>query len=91
MPIQKDLQGNDTEVKKETVKKLTTKYSADIFTVTVSETGQNQLDKLHEEKDISGIRRWIAKNMKVKDAKLLRIGSEGEQFQDDLEKFLKVL
>lgn len=90
-PAQKDLEGNNTEVKKETVKKLTTKYSAEIFTVTVSESGQNQLDKIHEEKDTTGLRRWVAKNMKVKDAKLLRIGSEGDQFQDDLEKLVKVL
>lgn len=91
MTAQKDLEGNDTKVKKETVKKLTTKYSADIFTVAVSETGQNQLDKLHEEKDTAGIRRWVAKNMKVKDPKLLRIDNEGEQFQEDLEKLVKVI
>ncbi len=91
MPTQKDLQGNDTEVKKETVKKLTTKYSAEIFTVTVSEAGQNQLDKLHEEKDNMGLRRWVTKNMKVKDPKLLRHGEEGAQFQDDLERLCKAL
>jgi len=91
MAGQKDLEGNDTEVKKETVKKLTTKYSAEIFTVTVSEAGQNQLDKLHEEADTMGLRRWVAKNMKLRDQKLLRTGSEGEAFQADLEKFTKVL
>lgn len=89
--VQTDLQGNNTEVKKETVKKLTTKYSADIFTVTVSESGQNQLDKIHEEKDTTGLRRWVAKNMKLRDPKLMRTGSEGEAFQDDLEKLVKVL
>jgi hypothetical protein len=91
MPTQKDLQGNDTEVTKETVKKLTTKYLAEIFTVTVSESGQNQLDKLHEEKDDAGLRRWAAKNMKLRDPNLLRTGSEGEQFQADLEKLCKAL
>lgn len=91
MTTQKDLQGNDTEVKKETVKKLTTKYIAEVFTVTVSESGQNQLDKLHEEKDVAGLRRWVAKNMKVKDAKLLRTEEEGKQFQDDLERLVNVL
>ncbi len=91
MPTQKDLQGNDTEVKKETVKKLTIKYLAEIFTVTVSEAGQNQLDKIHEEKDIVGLRRWVTKNMKLKDPKLLLSGSEGTQFQDDLERLVKVL
>ncbi len=91
MSEQKDLEGNDTNVKKETVKKIVTKYAADIFTVTVSETGQNQIDKLHEKKDNAGLRRWVAKNMKVKDPKLLMIDNEGEQFQEDLEKMLKVL
>jgi len=91
MKQQKDLEGNNQEIKKETVNKQTTKYLADIFTVAVSETGQNQLDKLHEEADTMGIRRWIAKNMKVRDPKLLRTGEEGEQFQTDLEKLCKVL
>lgn len=91
MAAQKDLQGNDTEVKKETVKKLTTKYSAEIFTVTVSETGQSQLDKLHEEADTMGLRRWVAKNMKLRDPTALRNGEEGQAYLDDLNKFCKVL
>jgi hypothetical protein len=91
MAAQKDLEGNNTEVKKEIVKRSTTKYLADIFTVTVSESGETQLDKLHEEADIMGIRRWVAKNMKLREPKALRTGSEGEQFQVDLEKLCKVL
>ncbi|MFH1769862.1 MAG: hypothetical protein ABH833_04340 [Parcubacteria group bacterium] len=91
MNKQKDLEGNETDVQKETVKKLTTKYVADYFIISVSETGQDQIDKLNEEKDITGKRRWIAKNMKVKDPKLLRSESEGEQFQNDLDKLIKVL
>jgi len=91
MSSQKDLEGNTQEVKKETVKKLTTKYSAEIFTVTVSEAGQNQLDKLHEEADVMGLRRWVAKNMKLRHPTLLRAGSEGTAFQNDLEKLCKAL
>ena len=91
MNKQKDLEGNETNVEKETTTKLVTKYIADIFTVSVTETGRDQLDKLNEEKDITGKRRWISKNMKVKDPKLLMIDNEGEQFQEDLEKLVKVL
>ncbi len=91
MNKQKDLEGNETEVKKETVKKLTTKYTADVFTVSVSEAGQDQLDKLNEEGDITGKRRWVVKNMKVRDPKLLSTGEEGIAFQADLEKLLKAL
>ncbi len=87
-----DLEGNDKEeVRKEIVKKSTTKYLAAVFTVSVSEAGQDQLDKLHEEADTAGLRRWIAKNMKVRDPKLLRTGEEGQAFQSDLEKLMKVL
>lgn len=91
MNVQKDLEGKETEVQKEIVKRLTTKYAADFFSISVTEPGQDQLDKLNEEKDITGKRRWVAKNMKVKDPKLLQIGNEGEQFQKDLEKLVKVI
>ncbi len=91
MNKQKDLEGNESEVKKETVKKLTTKYTADVFTVSVTEAGQDQLDKLNEEQDITGKRRWLVKNMKVRDPKLLSTGEEGEAFQADLEKLIKAL
>ena len=91
MGKQKDLEGNETEVKKETVKKLTTKYIADIFTISVTEAGQDQLDKLNEEKDEMGKRRWVVKNMKVRDPKELRSGEEGAIFQSDLEKLVKAL
>ncbi len=91
MNKQKDLEGNESEVKKESIKKLTTKYTADVFTVSVSEAGQDQLDKLNEERDEMGKRRWVAKNMKVRDPKELRSGEEGAAFQADLEKLLKAL
>ncbi len=91
MNKQKNLEGNETEVKKETINKLTSKYIADVFTVSVTEAGQDQLDKLNEEVDTTGKRRWIVKNMKVRDPKLLRTGEEGATFQSDLEKLLNTL
>ncbi len=91
MNKQKDLEGNDSEVRKETVNKLTTKYITDVFTVSVTEAGQDQIDKLNDEKDIIGKRRWLVKNMKVRDPKLLSTGEEGEAFQADLEKLLNAL
>ena len=91
MDKQKDLEGNETGVTKETVKRLTVKYTADAFTVSVTETGEGQLDKLHEGADIAGIRRWVVRNMKVRDPKLLRSGEEGAVFQSDLEKLVEEL
>lgn len=91
MENQIDLEGNKTEVKKELIKKTTTKYTADVFSVSVSEAGKDQLDKLHEEADTSGIRRWVAKNMKLRDPKPLINGSEGEAFQADLDKLVNAL
>jgi len=91
MGKQKDLEGNEAEVKKETVKKLTTKYIADVFNVSVTEAGQDQLDKLTEESDVMGKRRWIVKNMKLRDPKELISGEEGAIFQSDLEKLVKAL
>jgi len=88
---QKDLEGNDKEVKKEIVKKQTVKYTADVFMISVSESGQDQLDKINEEADMIAKRRWIIKNVKVKNVDLLRNGEEGQQFQGDLEKLLKAL
>jgi len=91
MDKQKDLEGNEAGVKKEVVRKLTTKYTADVFAVSVTETGQDQLDKLHEEADVDGLRRWTAKNMKVKNMAAFRAGEEGAAFQGDLEKLVKEL
>lgn len=78
-------------VEKEVIKKSTVKYIADAFYMSISESGQDQIDKLNEEKDQTGKRRWVAKNMRVKDIKLIRSESEGEQFQADLEKLIVVI
>ena len=91
MKEQVDLEGNKTDVEKETVTKQIKTFTASFFYIDVSETGQDQIDKLNEEKDIVGKRRWIANKMRVKDPKLLRAEHEGEQFQEDLEKLTKVI
>lgn len=91
MESQLDLEGNETGVKKELVKKTTTKYTADVFTISVSEAGQDQLDRLHEEANIDGIRRWTAFHMKVINRDLLPLNEEGKAFQSDLDKFCEVL
>lgn len=91
MKSQVDLEGNKSGVKKELVKKTTAKYTADVFAVSVSEAGQDQLDRLHEEADTNGIRRWVAYHMKAINRDLLPINEEGKAFQSDLDKFCSVL
>lgn len=90
-PNKDELKTEQSKVEKEIVNKHTTKFIADTFYINVSETGENQLDKLNEEGDIIGKRRWVAKNMKLKDQKLLRPKEEGAMFQADLEMLVKVI
>jgi hypothetical protein len=80
-----------SEVETEILKKMTKKLTAQVFYVNISEQGQNTIDKLNEEKDVIGKRRWIAKNMRVKDMKLLISEREGEMFQNDLEKLITAI
>jgi len=79
------------DVEEESIKKVTKRYTAKTFYMNVSEAGQDQIDKINEEKDTASKRRWVAKNMKVKDPKLLIHQGEGKQFQDDLDKLILVI
>lgn len=91
MAAQTDLNGNVTHVKKEKINKTTLKLTAAAFTISISEAGQDQLDKLHEEADTNGLRRWAAYRMKLKDKDLLHANEEGMDFQNDLEELVKEL
>ena len=78
---QLDLEGEEITFEKVISEK--TNYYRTHFCMSVTETGEAELDKLREgDVDIST---WIAKHMRVKNP--MPIGNEGKCFQNDIVKF----
>ncbi|TFG94900.1 hypothetical protein E4H12_14335 [Candidatus Thorarchaeota archaeon] len=72
-----------TDVKRETVTVKKDVYAGRFYTLTLSDSAKEQLDKLAE-KSVDN-RHWIACHMKIKEK--LTVNHEGKCFQDDLEQF----
>lgn len=82
---QHDLDGKEI-TSEEIITKKTVHY-AKRFCLTITETGEEELERLKMDgKDIAS---WIAKHMRLKE--VLPIGKEGLCFQDDVDNFKEKL
>lgn len=83
--VQHDLEGNEITFEKIVTEK--TIYFGAHFCLSITETGEAELDKLREtDIDCSN---WIAKHMRVKNP--IPEGQEGDCFQKDIYRFKKRL